>query len=162
MDVQVDQLTYSYDKGKNSIFSFNVNNSLSRSGSYALSTAATREVLLQKVDIHLHPGTVSSVFGDDSEAVHDLVQILALRQTRGYLEGSIYYDTVNRGSGLYRDIAYVPEQQDYFHFERLRVFESLYYAARLRTLCSELECRERARETARFLEIDGSSFVGKL
>ena len=149
MDVQIDGLHFSEDSKR-------------PTGTILLSTTENRTVILNGIDLHLCAGHVVSVFGDDLHAIHSLVQTIALRQTQGYMEGSIYYDTVIRSSGLYRDIAYVPDNQDCFHFERLRVFESLFYAARLRTSQSVVECRERAREMARFLELDGSSFVNAL
>jgi ABC-type multidrug transport system ATPase subunit len=148
MDVQIDGLGFSED-GRSS-------------AGMLLSTTENRTVLLSNIDMHLCAGHVVSIFGDDPSASHALVQTVALRQTRGYMEGTLCYDTESRACGLYRDVAYIPDSQECFHFERLRVFESLYFAARLRTSQSIVECRERARDIARFLDLDGSSYVGNL
>ena len=118
MDVQIDKILFSDDSVSRlpfgSIFS---NNEF-------LSTQSTRkEPLLRNIDLHLQPGDVHCVFGDNPLSLYALIQIAALRQTKGYLEGSIYFDTLSRHSGLYRDIAYIPTQDSSFHFDRLRVFE---------------------------------------
>ena len=148
MDIQLDAVSFSED------------NPLSVG---VVSTADTREQLLVNVSLHLLPGSVTAVYGDSHRALNALIQTIALRQTKGYLEGCIYYDTLSRDAGLYRDIAYVPSEDDgNYHFDKLRVFETLYFAVRLRTQQSEVECRERARELAKFVGLDGSSFVGKL
>jgi ABC-type multidrug transport system ATPase subunit len=155
MDVQLDNITFSQDKHTSSWpFIFGKINMLSNPNN--------RELLLKNIDLQICPGETLIVYGNNNQSLHALVKIAALRQTKGYLEGNIYFDTVNRDSGLYRDIAYIPEQEDTIHFDKLRVFEILYYSARLRTQQSEIECRERARETARFLDLDGSGFVEQL
>ena len=121
---------------------------------------AERLLCLSGVDLNLKVGSVSAILGSSFES-KQLLDIIALRQTEGFLSGSITHDGVVRSNGIYRDIAYIP-CEDNIHFEKLRVFESLYYAARLRLVNRDIECRERAREAARILGLDGSSFVCKL
>ena len=115
MDVQLDAVHFSEDNPQLGV---------------GISTAETRDHVLHSVSLHLLPGSVTAVYGDNHRALNTLIQITALRQTKGYLEGCIYYDTLSRHAGLYRDIAYVPSQDDgNYHFDKLRVFETLYFAA---------------------------------
>jgi ABC-type multidrug transport system ATPase subunit len=119
-----------------------------------------RLICFSGLNISLKPGTCTAIVGSPFEC-KNVLHTIALRQTDGYLSGSLTFDGINRVNGLYRDIAYIA-CEDNIHFERLRVFEVLYFSARLRLVLRDVECRERAREAARVLDLDGSSFISRL
>lgn len=121
---------------------------------------AEKILLLRDITITLKPGSVTAFFGT-GEGFKRLVECIALRQTEGFMSGSIQYDNSVRTSGAFRDIVYVSETGG-SHFDSLTVFDYLFYAARLRIAQGNIECRERARVATKLVGLDGGSKIGTL
>ncbi len=71
------------------------------------------------------------------------------------------FDGAVRKSGIYKDIVLINDI-GISHFDSLTVFDYLYYGARLRLTHGVIECRERARQAARLVGLEGSTTIGKL
>ena len=111
-------------------------------------------VLLDKVSLTLHPGSVNAVLGTGKGCIY-FMDIIALRQQEGLLAGKILCDCQVRKTGFYKDIAIVNDI-GIAHFGSLTIFDYLYYGARLRVTHGVVECRERARLACRVTRLDGS------
>jgi ABC-type multidrug transport system ATPase subunit len=123
-------------------------------------TKKSKELLLSEVNIHLSPGTVTAFIGT-GEGFRSLLECIALRQTMGFMSGSILYDGVIRKSGIFKDIAFISESES-SHFDSLTVFEYLVYGARLRISHGMIECRERSRMAAKVTGLEGTTKLGNL
>jgi ABC-type multidrug transport system ATPase subunit len=124
------------------------------------------EMLLSKVSFHCSPGSVTVLFGSGYESQRRLIEILALRQTSGYLSGKILYDKVSRKNGWFKDIVHIVfnanSQLSERYYSRLTVFEYLFYGARLRISHGSAECRERTRNAIKLIGLDGTATVKSL
>ena len=123
---------------------------------------AEREKILHLKDVSmtLKPGSVSAFYGT-GHGYKRLLECIALRQTAGFMSGSIHYDNSTRKSGSFRDVVYVSETGG-AHFESLTVFDYLFFAAKLRISHGNIECRERARVATKLVGIEGGSKIRSL
>lgn len=84
----------------------------------------------------------------------------------GYLSGKILYDSVARKNGWFKDIVHIKfnknSQLSERYYNRLSVFEYLYYGARLRISYGVIECRERTRNAIKLVGLDSSATVNTL
>jgi ABC-type multidrug transport system ATPase subunit len=119
-----------------------------------------RTLHLRDVNMALRPGSVSTFMG--SGVGHKkLLECIALRQTEGFMAGSIHYNNSARHSGAFRDIVFVSDTGG-SHFDSLTVFDYLFFAAKLRISQGNIECRERARVATKLVNLDGSSKIQTL
>ena len=119
-----------------------------------------RVLLLNNINLRLQGGTISCLIGT-GEGQLKLLELIALRQTEGFMSGNILHDRIVRPSGAYSDIAYITNDATTY-YDGLYVFDYLYYGARLRLSCNSVQCRERVRDIIKLIGLDGGLKISRL
>ncbi|RYH14001.1 hypothetical protein EON65_34350 [archaeon] len=128
--------------------------------SSSLNLSDEEALLLNEVSMQLKQGGVN-VFMGLGIGHKCLIECIALRQREGLMSGKIYYDGVIRKNGIFKDIVLIHDL-GVTHFNSLSVFDYLYHGARLRVSHGIIECRERARQAARVVYLEGTKRIGTL
>lgn len=149
-----------FDSSSGPIVKLDSNNEKVVQSTRFVKTKKSKELLLSEVNLHLSPGTVTAFIGI-GEGFRSLLECISLRQTMGFMSGSIHYDSAIRKSGIFKDIAFISESES-SHFDSLTVFEYLVYGARLRISHGMIECRERSRMAAKVTGLEGTKSLGTL
>ena len=116
--------------------------------------------IVDKISLNLKPASVTAIMGL-GPGPKSLLKLIALRHKFGIATGKILYDGVERSNDFYKDIAFIHDV-GIFDFDGLSVFDYLYYGAKLRIEHSATECRERARQAAKALDLQVATKLGKL
>eukprot|EP01038_Epipyxis_sp_PR26KG_P004858 gene4858-6808_t len=162
MDIKIKSISYLLEEKKtfiNKLLSFNNRETAEKSQEKELLNPEN-VLLLDKVSMHLPPGSVTSIIGLGF-GHKCLIECIALRQKEGLMSGKISYDGSSRKNGIFKDIVLINDV-GITHFDSLTVLDYLYYGARLRISHGTIECRERARLAAKIVNIDGNSRLGTL
>uniref|UniRef100_A0A803MQI7 ABC transporter domain-containing protein n=1 Tax=Chenopodium quinoa TaxID=63459 RepID=A0A803MQI7_CHEQI len=111
--------------------------------------------LLQDVSGAFRPGVLTALIGVTGAGKTTLMDVLAGKKTRGYVEGSIYVSGYPKNQETFARISGYCEQID-IHSPHLTVYESLLYSAWLR-LSSNINQNTRMRfieEVMRLIELE--------
>ena len=119
-----------------------------------------RVLLLNNVNLYLKSGSISCFIGT-GEGQKRLLELIALKQTKGFMSGNILHDNLVRPYGNYEDISYVTRDSNTY-YEGLTVFDFLYFGARLRLALNQVECREKIREVIKLVALDGGLKIHRL
>eukprot|EP01031_Cornospumella_fuschlensis_P028342 gene28342-34218_t len=157
MDVRVHKVGYMVDQRPRSLLALTIQSFFPSS---SLNLGDEEAFLLDEVTLQLKQGGVN-VFMGLGIGHKCLIECIALRQREGLMSGKIYYDGAVRKNGIFKDIVLIHDL-GVTHFNSLSVFDYLYYGARLRISHGIIECRERARQAARVVSLDGTKRIGEL
>lgn len=119
-----------------------------------------RILLLNNINLYLKSGSITCFLGT-GDGQKRLLELMALKQTEGYMSGNILHDNVIRPNGNYKDIAYITRDSNTY-YEGLKVFDYLYFGARLRLTFTQIETREKIREVIKLVGLDGGLKINRL
>jgi ABC-type multidrug transport system ATPase subunit len=119
-----------------------------------------RTLLLNNINLYLKSGSITCFLGT-GDGQKRLLELIALKQTEGFMSGNILHDNLIRPNGNYKDIAYVTRDNNTY-YEGLTVFDYLYFGARLRLTLTQIETREKIREVIKLVGLDGGLKINRL
>lgn len=119
-----------------------------------------RKLLLNNINLYLKSGSITCFLGT-GDGQKRLLELIALKQTSGFMSGNILHDGMIRPNDNYKDIAYVARDSNTY-YEGLTVFDYLYFGARLRLTLTQIETREKIREVIKLVGLDGGLKINRL
>ncbi len=161
MDVKLVNLSHLEDHVV--VSSENNNNDISKSEAGRLETSlfskpvVEKVTYLRKINATFVPGAMTAIIGTGLSP-NILLRHVARRCYRGCGSGMVLLNGKKREHGVYGDIVYMSglDMDQVRHFDQLRIFDLLYYTAKLRTKISDIDCRNKVRDIVRLINIDGT------